>query len=179
MKLIKFLFKVAIAFVMLFIVLAFFGPKKYTVTRSIEIDSDIEIVWEQVADFKNWENWSPWFEVDPSAEYTYTGTMSEVGAKSNWNGDDNLSGTGSMEITSIERLKSFDYILKFKTPFEMQSKGGMVLNEKNGKTTVTWVDKGDFNFMIRPFMLFMDLDEQLGPQFERGLFKIDSITTLQ
>lgn len=179
MKFIKGFLIVTITLFLIYIVLAFLGPKNYELTRSIEINAPKEIVWKQVIDFEKWVNWSPWEEKDTSVKNTYEGKMGEIGSKMSWIGDEKLSGTGSMEITAIQQYDSINYLLSFVIPFEMQSVGGFSFQENEGKTLLTWYDKGDFSFFSRPFMLFMDLDKQIGPDFERGLFKIDSIANEQ
>ncbi len=179
MKIIKFLFKVALAMILIFFVLAFFGEKTYQVKRSIVIKSNAQTVWEQVSNYSNWPNWSPWQENDPTVTNQFFGVPGTTEHSMSWIGDKDLSGTGNMKITSIDPNRSLDYLLTFEVPFAMHSDGGMTLTEKNGETTLTWFDKGDIPFIMRPFMVFMDLEGQIAPDFERGLFKIDSLVRLQ
>lgn len=176
MKFLKGLFIVIISIIIIYVILGLLGPKDYSVTRSKEINAPASVVYEQISNFKNWEKWSPWIEKDPSVVNTYTGELGQVGSVMSWVGDEELSGTGNMKITSATINKEVQYHLSFIVPFEMQSKGGMTLVEKDGKTTVTWFDKGDIGFMMRPMMLFMDLDAQIGPDFEKGLNNIDSVS---
>ena len=179
MKIIKFLFKVALAMILIFFVLAFFGEKNYQVKRSIVINGSAQQVWEQVSNYSNWPNWSPWQENDPTVTNQFFGVPGTTEHSMSWIGDKDLSGTGNMKITSIDPNKSLDYLLTFEVPFAMHSDGGMTLTEKNGETILTWFDKGDIPFIMRPFMVFMDLEGQIAPDFERGLFKIDSLVRLQ
>jgi effector-binding domain-containing protein len=176
MKLIKGLIIVTISVIIIYFVLALLGPKNYLVERTREINAPAHIVWEQVSNFKNWEKWSPWIEKDPTVKNTYTGNLGEVGSVMSWVGDEDLSGTGSMEIISAITNKEINYSLSFIVPFEMNSTGGMTLVPEGDKTTVKWFDKGDFSFFSRPFMLFMDLDKKIGSDFERGLGRIDSLS---
>lgn len=175
MKFLKRLFVLALVLAAIYLVLALFGPKNYKVERSRIMTADKEAIWEQVSSFENWPNWSPWQEKDPTVKNKFTGEMGEVGARMSWVGDEELSGTGNMEITEISPISSFNYTLKFEVPFEMQSNGGMTLSNEEGKVKVTWYDEGDISFLMRPMMMFMDLDGQIGPDFERGLEKIDSV----
>jgi effector-binding domain-containing protein len=176
MKFFKGLGIVIIALVVIYFILALLGPKSYYVERTREINAPAHIVWEQVSNFKNWEKWSPWIEKDPTVKNTYKGNLGEVGSVMSWIGDEDLSGTGSMEIISANPNKEINYNLSFIVPFEMNSTGGMTMTSEGDKTTVKWFDKGDFSFLSRPFMLFMNLDEKIGPDFERGLERIDSVS---
>lgn len=176
MKFLKGLLIAILTLAIIYVVLALFGPSSYKVTRSLDINAPADIVFEQFSNFKNWEAWSPWIEKDPSVKNTYEGEFGEVGSKMSWVGDEELSGTGSMTISALEMNKSINYDLAFEVPMEMASKGGIMLEEKDGKTSLSWYDEGDIPFMMRPFMLFMDLDAKIGPDFERGLARIDSIS---
>lgn len=176
MKFLKGLLIAILTLVAIYFILALFGPSDYKVERSKEINAPVDVVYNQFSNFENWEAWSPWQEKDSSVKNTYEGEMGQVNSKMSWIGDEELSGTGSMTITAIEPNKSINYDLAFVVPFEMSSKGGISLEEKDGKTIVTWYDQGDIPFMMRPMMLFMDLDAQIGPDFEKGLANIDAIT---
>ena len=93
-----------------------------------------------------------------------------------WVGDKDLTGTGQIAIESLSAPFSMRYKLSFLVPFEMSSYGGFDLSEEaNGKTQVSWYDTGNIPFVMRPMMMFMNMDKQMGPDFERGLFKIDSL----
>ncbi|MBA2558752.1 MAG: SRPBCC family protein, partial [Propionibacteriales bacterium] len=37
----------------------------YTVQRSATIDAPQARIYEQISDFHNWPNWSPWEDIDP------------------------------------------------------------------------------------------------------------------
>ena len=77
--------------------IAFLLPKKFTVSRTIEINASIVDVFVQVNTLSNWSNWSAWHKMDPNASYTYSNTDSGVGAYS-FEGDPELIGSGSLTI---------------------------------------------------------------------------------
>ena len=125
---------------------------------------------------RNWENWSPWMEKDPTVKNSYEGIHGEKGSIMKWEGDRELSGTGQIEIASTDDPNAMHYILTFKVPFEMSSKGSFIVSaESPTKSKVTWSDAGDIPFLMRPMMMFIDMENQIGPDFERGLVKIDSV----
>ncbi|MDB9744100.1 SRPBCC family protein [Fibrobacterales bacterium] len=132
-------------------------------------------VWKQVSYFKNWRTWSPWVEQDPGVKHNISEIDGQVGTTNHWEGDPNSSGTGSMTITKMVDLQSMSYNLDFVIPFEMSSKGSISLEVKDNKTYMTWVDEADIPFVMRPMMLFFDIEKELGDCFDRGLFKIDSL----
>jgi len=177
MKFIKGLLITAAVLIFAYIAMALFLPSSYKVERSQTMNAPASIVFEHVSKFKNWENWSPWKENDPTAIYEYKGTDGTVGAQLIWIGNPDLTGKGGMTTNEINLNKKFGYDLAFTEPWESSSKGYFTFTESDNKTIVIWTDEGDIPFMARPIMYFMDLEGMMGPMFERGLFKIDSIVS--
>ncbi|NJN46484.1 MAG: SRPBCC family protein [Candidatus Competibacteraceae bacterium] len=127
---------------------------------------------------RNWDNWSPWIERDPSIQNTYEGPDGEVGSLVKWIGDEELSGSGQLKIASMDAPNSLTYELSFLVPYEMNSTGGFNLStDSESSTTLNWMAEGKIPFLMRPMMLFMDMDKHMGADFERGLFRIDSVCT--
>jgi len=161
---------------LLYVILGLVGPKNYRVERSMVVNGSSDLVWNEIANFRNWPKWSPWEEKDPTVKNTYEGTDGTVGSIMKWEGDKDKTGTGQMVFSAMEPNKKIDYDLSFIVPFESASKGYFAFEPaENNTTKITWVDEGDFSFGVRPMMLFMNMDKMMGPDFERGLFKIDSL----
>lgn len=179
MKILKKLVLVIGALMIVFVVLAFFGPKDYKVERKAVIKGDVNTVWSMLTDFEKWHSWTAWAEMDHSAQYKIEGPAATVGSVYSWVGDKDKVGTGSVTTTEVVPMSKFWYQMAFKVPFEMQSEGGFTLVAKDAMSTeVTWVDQGHVPFLFRPMLMFKSLDKELGPQFDRGLFKLDSIAQL-
>ncbi len=176
MTLLKKLLKIAGILILIYIIAAFLGKDSYRVERKATINAPAKLVYTQISVFRNWPNWSPWQEKDPSVKNSYEGPDGDVGSVMKWVGDKNISGTGQIAIESLTPPSSMRYKLSFIVPFEMSSIGGFDLSEEpSGKTLVSWYDAGSIPFAMRPVMMFMNMDKQMGPDFERGLFKIDSV----
>lgn len=176
MKLMINLVKLISLLAIIYFIAAFLGKSSYRVERNAVINAPQKLIFNQVSIFKNWANWSPWMEKDPSVKNMYEGPDGQVGSSMSWVGDKKLSGTGSIRAASVNSPFEMDYVLSFKVPFEMESTGSFSLQaETDDQTKVTWVDEGKIPFLFRPMMMFMDMDKQMGPDFERGLFKIDSV----
>lgn len=175
MKILKILGFTVLTIVVIYIVLGLVGPSTYKVERELLIDASPNKVWSQVSDFNAWENWSPWKEKDPTMVNTIEGTPASIGHSNSWSGNPETSGKGGMTFTSIEENKSLTYDLSFTEPWEMSSTGGFTLTEQDGKTLINWYDTGDIPFAQRPMMLFMDLDQMMGPDFEKGLKNIEQL----
>ncbi len=175
MKILKKIGIVIIIFVAVYLVLALIGPSNYKLERSIKIGSNVETVFDQTSIYANWSAWSAWAEADPEAIYTIEKDDQTVGSSLAWVGV--ISGKGSMTTTEIVANQKFLYKLEFFEPWymAMTSNGGFTYVQEGDSVLLTWFDEGDFGFMSRPMMLFMSMEEQIGPMFEQGLAGIKQI----
>ncbi len=175
MKFLKKLSIVVVALIAIYVILAFIGPSNYKLERSIKIGSAIENVYNQTSIYANWADWSPWAKADPEAQYTIEKDDQTIGSSLGWKGE--LSGTGSMTTSEITANEKFMYKLVFTEPWymAMTSNGGFTYKQDGDSVILSWFDEGDFGFMSRPMMLFMSMEEQIGPQFEMGLSAIKEI----
>lgn len=164
--------------VALYLIVALFAPSSYNVERKKTMTASAEVIYQQIAVFENWDAWSPWAEKDPSIKNTRTGEPGTIGSKTSWVGDPDLSGTGSMTMTELVEFSKIRYDLHF-ADMDMTSHGGFDIAEGESGTEVTWFDGGDIAFLFRPMVMFLDLEGQIGPDFERGLTLLDSIATIK
>ncbi|MEX1000972.1 MAG: SRPBCC family protein [Crocinitomicaceae bacterium] len=170
--------KVLVIFIALYVIVALFAPSDYRVERSKDMAASPEVVYDQIAYFENWQLWSPWKEKDSTLLNTLTGEDGTVGAKQSWVGDPELSGEGSMTMTELVEGQKIAYELYFKD-MDMTSHGAFIIEPTDEATTVSWFDEGDIPFLFRPMALFYNMDEMMGPDFERGLEKLDSIASIR
>lgn len=150
---------------------AFLLPKEITVTRTVEINSSIEDVFEQANTLKNWINWSPWHEMDPDANYTYSNLNEGAGASYSWNGNPELVGAGHLTILESTLNKSVNTEVVFLNDGKEngRGKGKWRFTEDGLETKVSWsftVDMGN-NPVAR--WIGLVIDSMLGPQLEKGL----------
>lgn len=162
--------------VALILLLGLMGPGSYDVSRTKTIDASVENVWPYLSSFEKNYEWSPWMEKDPNAEINYEGESGTVGAKYTWSGNEEV-GSGEQTITNVVENELVESRLKFLTPMESEADAYIKIQpaEGDGGSEVTWGFKGENGFMGRIFGLFMDMDAMIGPNFERGLNKLDSL----
>ena len=67
----------------------------FEMSRSTTIDAPPERVHGLIDDFHEWRQWSPWEDVDPDLQRTYTGPDAGVGAHYAWSGN-SKAGEGTM-----------------------------------------------------------------------------------
>ena len=77
------------------------AASSYTVERSTVIAASPEDVYEQIADFHKWADWSPWEGLDPNMGRTYSGSAAGKGAIYRWSGN-RQAGQGRMEILQAD-----------------------------------------------------------------------------
>ena len=162
--------KIVIALVLTAVALAVVGlllPRQVHVERSAVIDAPRATVFAQVNGYKNFNKWSPWFDQDPNARYTYEGPEFGAGAKFSWSGDPKTVGSGSQEIVESRPFETVKVSLDFGTEGKGTSVFALV-PEGNG-TRVTWAFDTDLgmNPVSRYFGLMFD--RMIGPDYERGL----------
>ena len=95
----------------------------YTVQRSATIDAPPERVYAHIIDFQQWAAWSPWDDMDPSMNKTYSGADSGVGARYAWSGNRKV-GQGNMEITGATQPSSIEIALEFLKPSRRATQHG-------------------------------------------------------
>lgn len=155
--------------VVLIAILAIVAPKTYDVSRSISISKPISEVFDYVRSLKKRDEWGPWAKKDPNMVKEFTGTDGEVGAISSWKGNKEV-GEGEQEITGIKVNEVVETQLRFLKPFKSVSDAYIrVLEEGNGSTKVTWGFSGKNKFPVSIMMLFMNMDKNVGKDFEQGL----------
>lgn len=174
MKIMKILLGIIGVILLAYMALGVFGKKNYKVEREILIQAPKEAIWKHISNYNNWGAWSPWVNKDSNAVYTFSEEQGGVGAAQSWEGNEEV-GKGSMETTKTEGNDLLEYKLQFIEPWEMQSYGGFTLETVDEGTKVTWTDQGNIPFMQRAFMIFMDMDKMIGPDFELGLQKLKEI----
>jgi hypothetical protein len=61
------------------------------------------------------------------------------------------------------------YRLDFYRPMAGTSEAEFAFKPEGGQTRVTWTMTGKNNFIAKAMCLFMDMDQMVGGQFEKGL----------
>jgi len=155
------------AALLLLVAAAYLLPGQVHVDRSITVNAPRAEVFEQINGYATFNTWSPWFDLDPNAKYTFEGPATGVGAKMSWVGDPSALGSGSQVITASQAGERVASDVDF-------GQGGVAkqvisLAADGGGTKVTWgidIDLG-MNPVNRYFGLAMD--GMVGKDFEKGL----------
>ena len=144
---------------------------EFVVEREQRIEGTAGAVFERIVDFRRWQSWSPWEDIDPNLWRGYEGAESGVGAIYEWSGN-RKAGTGRMEMTGVEPDRSVTIALEFLKPFKSKSTTVFTLEPDGATTVVRWRMTGPKTFMTRFMGIFMSMDKMVGPDFEKGLTRL-------
>ena len=59
--------------------LGFLLPDKVHIARSTIIEAPAEKIFSHISNFDEWPKWSPWYQMDPNAQYEISGSHGGVG----------------------------------------------------------------------------------------------------
>lgn len=149
-------------------------PSSFAVTRSTVIHAAPARVFPLVSDLKAGLTWSPWEDLDPTMQRTFAGDDGQVGSSYHWSGNSEV-GEGKMTLVEKQPNEMVKYRLEFIRPMEGENEVLYVLSDQNGDTHFTWTMTGQANFMQKAVCLFMDMDEMVGSQFEKGLANLKQL----
>ncbi|OYX24807.1 MAG: transcription activator effector-binding protein [Flavobacteriales bacterium 32-35-8] len=169
-KYISFLLLIAIIGTSIYIAVQ---PNEFSFSRSRVIQAPVSVLFNKVNDFKNWPEFSPWMEQEPDAKLTYGEKTVGVGAHYSWNGA--VLGEGSMKTLAANDNQFISQLISFIKPFKLESDIQWDFEPTEEGTKVTWSMAGKQDFMTKMYTVFSGtIEKNTAPDFERGLFKLDS-----
>src|ERR1700712_2489923 len=113
----------------------------YSVERSIIVNAPASRLHDLVDDFHHWTAWSPWEDLDPALQRTYSGPDRGVGAHYAWTGN-RKAGAGSMEITGSAAEK-IEVSVVFLKPFKATNQTVFSFEPSGEGTRVRWTMTGE------------------------------------
>lgn len=151
----------------LFFIIPLFLDTEYSLKRTVVVDAGKEKVKAYMVNFENFQEWSPWAEMDSVMEIEISGEPGTVGSSYEWEGNDDV-GEGTMTITAVSE-DTVKVHLKFEEPFESESPTYYAFKDVGGKTEVTWYMEGKMAYPWNIMGLFVNMEEAIGKDFEKGL----------
>lgn len=179
MSILKFAGLVLLLFVGLSVVIISFQSPVCHVQRSVVIQAPDSVVFDLVNNFQNFNQWSPWYELDPSTAYTFSGPTEGVGARMSWVSENPNVGTGEQWIVESQPHQYVKSGMKF-GDFEGEYYAAFDIKPAGTGTEVTWHYHSDASaagwggkFMAKMFGMFMD--GMIGPDYEKGLANLKTV----
>ncbi|MFV8781848.1 SRPBCC family protein [Microbulbifer sp. SA54] len=162
-----------LTFLVLLVLAGFLFPRVATTERSVYIAEPPEVVFPYLNNFQNFNKWSPWYQLDPNAEYTYEGFPEGNGATMRWSSKDPKVGNGSQTITASEPYSHIATTLDFGT--QGTASADFKLVPQGGGTNVTWSFSSEMG--AGPLARWMGLmvSRVVGKSYEDGLQKLKTV----
>ena len=167
--------------VILLLIIAFvliagiFVSKTYHLDKTITINAPKEKIWGNVSSLQQMMKWSPWLEKDPNAQTSFEGQEGTIGSVYRWRGNKDV-GSGNQTITKIDRPNSIITHLTFIEPFSGEADSFINLADEGAATKVTWGFDTKYPYPMNVMQLFINMDEMMGTQYDKGLAKLKQIS---
>ena len=159
-------------FLALLVLAGFLFPRVATTERSVYITEPPEVVFPYLNNFRNFNKWSPWYQIDPNTEYTYEGFPEGNGAVMKWASDNPSVGSGSQTITASEPYSRVATDLDFGT--QGQAKAEFKLQPQGSGTNVTWSFESEMGGSPIARWMGLMVSRMVGKSYEEGLKKLKS-----
>lgn len=153
--------------------IGFLLAEKIHVERSAQIHASPATLYGVLNSFDQFDQWSPWADLDPNVKVEKSGPASGVGAKYAWHGNADV-GAGSQEIIATTPETSVQIRLIFEG-FDQPSTASFTIVPEGNGSLVTWAMDSNLgsNPVNRYFGLMMD--KYIGKDYEKGLARLKTL----
>ncbi|WP_405377697.1 SRPBCC family protein [Nonlabens sp. Asnod3-A02] len=151
---------------------------KYDITESRIIAAPPSLIYDQLADFKEWDNWNPWLEDE---ETTSTMGTQTKGVDGNYSFTDPY-GNGKMTITGIEPNKYVAMNMFYDNGMTSSNSDVIMdLERVENGTKVTWNIKGEQGLLdkVMTTVLGFNMEDEIKPKYTAGLENLDDYVNNQ
>ena len=142
-------------------------PSRLHLERSIDIAAPPANVFTVLNSFHAFNKWSPWAELDPSAQYDYSGPWSGVGARMDWRSSNPGAGNVNELINASEPYHHIAVSLDFGTHGKAET--AFELSPISDGTHVVWSFDADFGWNLPGRYTGLLLQHKIGTAYQTGL----------
>lgn len=172
----KFLIKLALIFALiigLFLAYVSTKPDTYDVSYTQILKAPINTTFKTVNDYKTWENWGPWIEMDTTITITLDKKTSGLGAGYSWTSTKDESGR--METLRLEENKAISQKIYFGN--KGNSDMYWTFKPADNGTEVTWGMTSKLNLIEKAaFFVIGGAELMFKPMLVKGLRNLDDYT---
>jgi hypothetical protein len=175
MKILKRILFFIVGLIATALITALFVSKDMNVNKEVVINKPKQEVFNYIKQIKNQNNYAVWNKMDPNMKQTFTGTDGTVGFVTTWDGSKEV-GTGQQTVTKIIEGERIETELKFIKPWESTANAFMTTTSINDSTTkVNWGFESKMPYPTNLFKLFMDMEGELGKDYQNGLNNLKAV----
>ena len=162
----------------LFVAVVATRPSAYHVERKLGVAAPADLVFGVLNDLHQFAGvlvlfGSPWEKLDPNMQKTFEGPAAGIGQSFAWTG--NEVGKGKMTIEESVPGQKVGIKLEFVKPMKSTATCALTLAGTPTGSFVTWSMDGNHNFIGKAFGMFMDMDNMLGSDIEKGLALLKTV----
>ncbi|MFT4540204.1 MAG: hypothetical protein ACI841_003212 [Planctomycetota bacterium] len=159
-----------LALLVVITILGFTLPTEFDIERKVQINAPKEKIHALVGELKQWDEFMPWKDDDPTMEVTFGDKTTGVGAMQKWTGKD---GDGELTFTRCDPATGIAYKMFFINGEErMPSTASMNYTEKNGGVEVSWVMSGNLDMAFGGGFIKMLMTSSINDMFDTGLGRL-------
>ncbi len=170
MKALKIILWIVVILIAIVLIGALLLPDKVEMKRSIVIEKPADVVYDQVADFQRWPNWSPWH--DTLISYDYAGIKEGEGSSYSWTHEE--MGGGKQEIVKAVENEYIENRLQFERGGPAKTRWDF--EETDNGTKVTWYIYSGLSFPVERWIFALSAKKHLESYFEKGLKDLKTYT---
>jgi hypothetical protein len=165
--------------VVLFVAVVARRPSAYHVERKLEVAAPADPVFAVLNDLHRFAGvlflfGSPWEQADPNMQKTFEGPAAGAGQSVAWSGN-MQAGKGRMTIEESVPSQKVGIKIEFVKPMASKAICTITLARTPAGSSVTWSMDGNHNFIGKTFGVFMDMDNMLGSDIEKGLAQLKAV----
>lgn len=149
-------------------------PAEFHIERSATVAAPAEVVFAQLNDLHQWSRWNPFEREDPGMKIEYSGAPSGVGASYHYVGP--KMGEGRMTLTESTPNERVAVRAEFLKPMSATNLVEFTVKPAPGGVAVTWAMSGRNPFVWKAISVFLDMDEMVGGEFEKGLVELKRVS---
>jgi hypothetical protein len=162
----------------LFVAVAATRPSAYHVERKLEVAAPADVVFGVLNDLHQFAGvlvlfGTPWEKLDPNMQKTFEGPAAGVGQSYAWSGKE--AGKGKMTIEESVPGQEVGIKLESVKPMASAATCALTLAGTPTGSFVTWSMDGNHNFIGKAVGMFMDMNNMLGTDIEKGLAQLKTV----
>jgi uncharacterized protein YndB with AHSA1/START domain len=148
-------------------------PDTVHVERSVLLNKPTPEIFAYLNGYTHFNEWSPWYRLDPQATYRYEGPTQGVGAKMIWSSEKENVGKGSQQIVEVKENELIRVTLDFGD--HGTATASYVLTPEAGGTRLVWGFDKTFGYDIAGRYFGLLMERFIGPDYEQGLANLKEI----
>jgi hypothetical protein len=176
-KVLKRIMLVLAAILILWLVVAALISGDFKYEKSITINAPVEKVWQNTNTLKAMDRWSPWNRLDAGMKKEWTGTTGLSGEKMCWSSKNKKAGDGCQEVKKVDVAnKRIDTSIRFMIPYESEADTYVIVVANGNGSKVTWGFTSKIPYPFSIMKLFMNMDDSIGKDYDKGLSELKNIS---